>query len=331
MFMLFSGAIRRHIFTDTRSKGTDPMTHVILVGAPVDSGKDRRGCIMGPDAFRVAGLAEAITSLGHTLRDDGNLRPGPARDHRGQPAHLVALGETVAWAETLQPAATEAMSQGLPIFLGGDHALALGSVPGVAAHAAGTGRAQFVLWLDAHSDFHTPTTTASGNLHGTPVAYFTGRPGFDAFPAIPDPVPEGNVCMIGIRSVDRPEHVALLASDITVHDMREIDETGIAAPLRAFLDRVRAANGLLHVSLDVDFLDPAIAPGVGTTVPGGATFRETHLVMEMLHESGLVTSLDLVELNPFLDERGRTAALMVDLTASLLGRKVFDRPTRSFA
>ena len=136
--------------------------------------------------------------------------------------------------------------------------------------------------------------------------------------------------MIGIRSVDPAERAVLAATDITVFDMRDIDEHGIAALLRRFLDRVSAAGGTLHVSLDVDFLDPSVAPAVGTTVPGGATFREAHLVMEMLHDSGLVTSLDLVELNPFLDERGRTATLLVDLTASLLGRQVLDRPTRSF-
>ena len=144
------------------------------------------------------------------------------------------------------------------------------------------------------------------------------------------PVPGGNICMFGIRSVDPAEHAALVAIDITVNDMRVLDEQGIVAPLRTFLDQVAAANGMLHVSLDVDFLDPSIAPAVGTTVPGGATFREAHLVMELLHESGLVTSLDLVELNPFLDDRGRTAKLMVDLVGSLMGRKVFDRPTRSF-
>jgi arginase len=158
-----------------------------------------------------------------------------------------------------------------------------------------------------------------------------GRPGFDAFPPFPAPLPPGNICLYGIRSVDPAEHAALVDHDIAPIDMRAIDEAGIVAPLRAFLDRVRAADGLLHVSLDVDFLDPSIAPAVGTTVPGGTTFREAHLVMELLHESGLVTSLDLVELNPFLDERGRTARLMVDLVASLMGRKVFDRPTRSFA
>ncbi|MBC7477667.1 MAG: arginase family protein, partial [Pseudorhodobacter sp.] len=148
--------------------------------------------------------------------------------------------------------------------------------------------------------------------------------------AFPHPIPADNICLFGIRSIDPAEHLALLDHDIFINDMRVLDERGIVAPLREFLAKVRAENGMLHVSLDVDFLDPAIAPAVGTTVPGGATFREAHLVMELLHESALVTSLDLVELNPFLDERGRTAKLMVDLVGSLMGRKVFDRPTRSF-
>jgi arginase len=163
------------------------------------------------------------------------------------------------------------------------------------------------------------------------VAYFTGRPGFENYlPPLPAPVDPARVCMIGIRSVDPAERAALAETPITVHDMRMIDEHGVGVLLQAFLRQIEAENGLLHVSLDVDFLDPDIAPGVGTTVPGGATFREAHLVMEMLHDSGLVASLDLVELNPFLDERGRTAKLLVDLTASLMGRRVMDRPTRSF-
>ncbi|MGR3554858.1 arginase family protein, partial [Paracoccus sp. (in: a-proteobacteria)] len=157
-----------------------------------------------------------------------------------------------------------------------------------------------------------------------------GLPGFGPFPPFPAPIPGENICMFGIRSVDPAEHAAMQDTEITVNDMRVLDEQGIVAPLRAFLNRVRATGGLLHVSLDVDFLDPSIAPAVGTTVPGGTTFREAHLVMELLHESGLVTSLDLVELNPFLDDRGRTAKLMVDLVGSLMGRKVFDRPTRSY-
>jgi len=212
-----------------------------------------------------------------------------------------------------------------------DHSLALGTVTGIADRASKTGRPLFVLWLDAHSDFHTPQSTDSGNLHGTPTGYFTGRPGFDDFPDVANPVPTENICMIGLRSVDPAEHEALAHTNMMLADMRAIDEGGIRAPLADFLERVVAADGLLHVSLDVDFLDPDIAPAVGTTVPGGATLREAHLVMEMLHDSARVTSLDLVELNPFMDERGRTASLMVDLTASLMGRRVFDRPTRSFA
>ncbi|WP_102107198.1 arginase [Oceaniglobus roseus] len=306
------------------------MTQVTLIGAPVDCGKARRGCLMGPDAFRVAGLAAALEGLGHSVRDAGNVIPGAASEHPGAPAHIQHLGETVAWTKALQAAARDAMKDSMPIFLGGDHALAMGTVTGVAAHAAAQGRQQFVLWLDAHTDFHTMETSTSGNLHGTPVAYATGRAGFDPFPKVEAPVPDANICMIGIRSVDPAEYSALIDTDVSVYDMRQIDETGMAAPLREFLEKVEAANGMLHVSLDVDFLDPAIAPAVGTTVPGGATFREAHLVMEMLHESGLVTSLDLVELNPFLDERGRTAQLMVDLTGSLMGRKVFDRPNRPF-
>ena len=197
--------------------------------------------------------------------------------------------------------------------------------------AASLNRPLFVLWLDAHPDLHTLDSTGSGNLHGTPVAYFTGQPGFDMFPPLAAPVDPGNICMMGIRSVDPAEHARIKELGVTVHDMRTLDERGVAAPLAEFLARVSAVNGLLHVSLDVDFLDPAIAPAVGTTVPGGATFREAHLIMEMLHDSGLVGSLDLVELNPFLDERGRTALLMTDLTASLFGRRVLDRMTRSFA
>jgi len=302
----------------------------LLIGAPVDCGKRRRGCLMGPDGLRTAGLAEQLQDLGHAVRDLGNFAPETVDDVPGSD-HLFELETNIGWTRRLMPIAKSAMQDGLPIFLGGDHSLSLGSVAGVAAHAADIGRPQFVLWLDAHSDFHTPDTTDSGNLHGTPVGYVTGRKGFEAFPPLPAIVPEENVCLFGIRSVDRPEAEELARRKLIVHDMRAIDENGVAKPLAAFLERVRQANGMLHVSLDVDFLDPSVAPAVGTTVPGGATVREAHLVMEMIHDSGLMTSLDLVELNPMLDERGRTASLMVDLVASGLGRRVFDRPTHSYA
>lgn len=302
----------------------------ILIGAPIDTGQKREGCLMGPSAYRVAGLARAIAETGNHADDWGDLAL-PALVPADCPNPVVHhLRETLGWTRVLAEAAERAMGQGFPIFLGGDHSLALGSVAGVAAHARAAGRPLFVLWLDAHSDFHTPLTTESGNLHGTPLAYIAGRTGFDAFPPFPAPVDADRICLYGIRSVDGPEHAALLETEAIICDMRVLDERGIIAPLRAFLDRVRAENGYLHVSLDVDFLDPTIAPAVGTTVPGGTTFREAHLVMELLHESSLVTSLDLVELNPFLDERGRTARLMVDLVGSLMGKKVFDRPTRSF-
>ena len=306
------------------------MTDCLLLGAPVDSGKRRRGCLMGPDAYRTAGIAAALSGLGYTVTDMGNISPAPTRAVTPPNDRVFALDETVAWTRALTAAARDAAGRGLPIFLGGDHSLSLGTVAGVAAHAATLGRPLFLLWLDAHSDFHTPETSASGNLHGTPVAYVTGQPGFEAFPPPPAIIPEDQVALFGLRSVDAEERAALGHTGIDVTDMREIDEAGIVAPLTRFLDRVAAAKGLLHVSLDVDFLDPSVAPGVGTTVPGGATFREAHLVMEMVHDSGLLTSLDLVELNPFLDDKGRTAVAMVDLAASALGRRVFDRPTRSY-
>jgi arginase len=297
---------------------------VILIGAPTDAGQRRAGCVMGPAAFRVAGIAQAIRDLGHAVEDRGDLTMTPLPATCPNPA-VHSLPEVLGWTAAIRAATRAAMREGMPVILGGDHSVALGSVAGV-AEAAG-GRPVFVLWLDAHADVHTPLTTASGNLHGTPVAYLAGLPGFDAFPPFPAPVPAERICLFGVRSIDPGEHAVLRRAGIEVTDMRVLDERGIVAPLRAFLGRVRAAGGLLHVSLDVDFLDPSIAPGVGTTVPGGTTFREAHLVMELLHESGLVTSLDLVELNPFLDDRGMTARLMVDLAGSLMGRKVFDRPT----
>jgi arginase len=306
------------------------MPRTILIGAPIDSGQRRPGCLMGPAAYRVAGLAQAIRDLGHGVEDWGDLALPELEPATCPNPAVHDLAETVGWTKSLMDRVDDALSEGgMPIILGGDHSLALGSVSGAAAFAARQGRPLFLLWLDAHSDFHTPLTTTSGNLHGTPVAYIAGRNGFDAFPNFPAPIPADRICLYGIRSVDPAEHAALLEHDIAINDMRVLDEQGVVAPLRTFLDKVRRMGGMLHVSLDVDFLDPAIAPAVGTTVPGGTTFREAHLVMELLHESALVTSLDLVELNPFLDDRGMTARLMVDLVGSLMGKKVFDRPTRA--
>ncbi|POF32934.1 arginase [Roseibium marinum] len=306
---------------------------IVLVGAPVDEGAGQRGCLMGPDAYRTAGLAGMLEALGHTVADHGNLAPAEVGPLRAPNPVLKNYRAYVGWTRALHDkAAGLGAASVFPIYLGGDHAMAAGSVSGQARAAAARNRPLFVLWLDAHSDFHTLESTASGNLHGTPLAFLCGLPGFDDLLGSPleHTLKPENVEILGVRSIDREERDMLRGLGVGVSDMRRIDEEGIAPLLRPFLERVRAADGLLHVSLDVDFLDPEIAPAVGTTVPGGASFREAHLVMEMLHDSGLVTSLDLVELNPFLDERGRTARLMVDLAGSLFGRRVFDRPTRSF-
>ncbi|SDJ49485.1 arginase [Aliiruegeria lutimaris] len=309
------------------------MERIVLLGAPVEEGSGRRGCLMGPDAYRTAGIVEELEALGFDVEDRGNAVRAAALDAVSDIGRLKNLQLVAGWTRSLFAAARElARGPAFPIYLGGDHSLSLGTVAGHAAVADEKGRPLFVLWLDAHADFNTFETTESGNLHGTPLAFACGLPGFEPYlgrplPAVLDP---GNVCILGLRSVDPRERGLVRAAGVEAHDMRAIDEIGISRLLAPFLERVAAANGLLHVSLDVDFLDPAIAPAVGTTVPGGATFREAHLVMEMLHDSGLVSSLDLVELNPFLDDRGRTARLMVDLTASLFGRQVLDRPTRSF-
>lgn len=303
----------------------------IVLGAPVQEGAGRLGCDMGPSAFRTAGLVVELRNLGCVVEDWGNIVPASLRELHHPNAAIRALPETVAWTEAIAEAAYRASGEGMPIFIGGDHSLSAGSMTGLARRAAEEGREFFVLWLDSHPDFHTLETTTSGNLHGVPMAYATGLEGFKGyFPDIASPIKAENICMMGIRSVDPAERSALAKASVTVHDMRAIDENGVAPLLASFLKRVATLNGILHVSFDVDFLDPGIAPGVGTMVPGGATFREAHLIMEMLHDSGLVSSLDLVELNPFLDERGRTALLMVDLASSLMGRRVLDRPTQSY-
>ena len=211
---------------------------------------------MGPDACRTTELAGALRTLGQKVTDLGNITaatvPPVNLDHSA-----YGLDETIGWAQSLAAAAQTAMADGIPVFLGGYHALSLGSVAGVGRHAAAQGRPQFVLWLDAHSDFHTAQSSHSGNLHGTPLACLTGRNGFPGFPVLDNPIPEANVCKVGLRSV---EHAALAHSQAMGHDMRDIDRTGIAKPLAQFLTRVTSAGGALHVSWDVDFLAPQWPP-----------------------------------------------------------------------
>lgn len=289
-----------------------------LIGVPVDAGAGRLGCRMGPDALRVAGLRPALEALGLEVEDQGDLPRAPHSE----------LGEIAAWTRVLAAESHRALAEGCqPIFLGGDHSLSMGSVAGAARFAHEAGRPLHVIWLDAHADFNTPTTSPSGNMHGMPMAFFCGEPGFNGYLDDLVVTPPENVHIFGVRSIDAAERALLADRGVDVCDMRMIDEHGAPALLRRILDEVKAADALLHVSFDVDFLDPDVAPGVGTTVPGGATFREAHLAMEMICDSGLMTSLDLVELNPYLDDRGRSARAMVELTESAFGRRIFDRPT----
>ena len=307
----------------------DIKKNIALIGAPLEEGSGRRGAAMGPAALRIAGIDTILAGLGHSIADEGDLNPIPARDLANHPG-ANCLQIVAAMTRALDGAVHEAARAGkFPLILGGDHALSMGSVSGMARHAAEQGRPLFVLWLDAHADFNSPATSPSGNMHGMPVAFFCGQAEFapilDAGRPFVDPK---HVFQVGIRSVDDREREEIAEHGVNVYDMRAIDETGMAHIMHEIIATIKAANGLLHVSLDVDFLDPELAPGVGTTVPGGATFREAHLIMELLCDSGLVSSLDLVELNPFLDDRGKSARILVELTASLFGRRVLDRPTR---
>ena len=294
-----------------------------VIGAPIEDGAGVAGPLMGPAALRTAGLIRVLRDLGYAVEDQGDLTPPePADPIAGNARNLARVA---AWARLLRRATHAAMTNGrIPIVIGGDHSLSIGSVSGVAQYCAEASRALFVLWLDAHADFNTPATSPSGNLHGMSAAWLCGEPGLEGMlgnepHALVDPK---HLHVFGVRAIDRGERELLRARGVNIVDMRQLDEFGASALLRGIIDEVRSRNGLLHVSLDVDFVDPQLAPGTGTTVPGGATFREAHLVMEMLHHSGVVGSLDVVELNPFLDVRGRSALLLVDLVASLFGRQI---------
>jgi arginase len=314
---------------------TDATRRIAVLGAPIDIGASQRGTLMGPAALRTAGLLTVLDELASEVRDHGDISISEVGNlDDAPPDNAKQYREIQRWTRALSARAYElARSGAVPIFLGGDHTLSMGSVNGVARHWRDSGRELFVLWLDAHADYNTPATTVSGNMHGMSAAFLCGEPGLDRLLG-GEPrcsIDPDQLELFGIRSIDRLEKDLLQQRRISVVDMRQIDEFGVGVLIRRVIDKVRARDGVLHVSFDVDFLDPDLAPGVGTTVPGGATYREAHLVMEMLHDSGLVRSVDIVELNPFLDERGRTARTAVELIGSLFGQQIRDRPTPSNA
>jgi arginase len=314
---------------------SDSTRRIAVLGAPIDIGASQRGTLMGPAALRTAGLLTLLDGLGFEVRDYGDLSISDVVDLADAPPDNARhYREIQRWTRVLSTRAYEmARSGATPIFLGGDHTLSMGSVNGIARHWHEMGRELFIIWLDAHADYNTPATTISGNMHGMSAAFLCGEPGLDGLLGEEprSPVDPDQLELFGIRSIDKLEKELLRDRRISVADMRQIDEFGVGVLIRRVIDKVKARTGVLHVSFDIDFLDPSLAPGVGTTVPGGATYREAHLVMEMLHDSGLVRSVDIVELNPFLDERGRTARTAVELIGSLFGQQITDRPTPSNA
>jgi arginase len=304
---------------------------IALLGIPIEIGASQRGTLMGPAALRTAGIARVLEQLGFGVEDHGDLAIAAASSTDAPPpANAKFYDEIKTWVRALSERAfLLARSGAIPIFMGGDHSLSMGSVNGVARYWREMGRPLFVLWLDAHADYNTPDTTETGNMHGMSAAFLCGEPGLDNL--LGDQprasITSDQLDVFGIRSIDPLEKILVRDRRVAVADMRAIDEFGVGVLIRRVIERVKARGGVLHVSFDVDFLDPSVAPGVGTTVPGGATYREAHLVMELLHDSGLVRSVDVVELNPFLDERGRTARVAVELIGSLFGLQITDRRT----
>jgi arginase len=302
--------------------------NISLIGAPTDIGAGSRGASMGPEALRVANIIPVLQGHGLNVVDRGNLS-GPGNPWLAPVDGYRHLDEVVAWNTAVHDAVHAELSQDrLPILLGGDHCLGLGSISAVARHCRQTGKKLRILWLDAHADFNTNTLTPSGNIHGMPVACLCGY-GPQALTSIGGLVPAINpkwVRQIGIRSVDEGEKRLVHEAGLDVFDMRYIDEMGMRAAMEMALALVDA-NTHLHVSFDVDFLDPDIAPGVGTTVRGGPTYREAQLCMEMIADTGRLASLDVMELNPAFDVRNRTAEVAVDLIESLFGKSTLMRKT----
>jgi arginase len=309
------------------------MSHLIsLIGDPTDSGAGARGASMGPEALRVAGIQRVLESHGLQVSDRGNLS-GPANPWLPPVEGYRHLPQVADWNSTLHDAVHAELALGhMPIVLGGDHCLGIGSISAVARHCRENGKTLRVLWLDAHADFNTAQLTPSGNVHGMPVAVLCGH-GPTTLTGIGGTTPAiqaGEVRQIGIRSVDAGEKRLVHQAGLEVFDMRYIDEMGMRHTMdQAFMGL--DDNTHLHVSFDVDFLDPEIAPGVGTTVPGGPTYREAQLCMEMIADTGRLASLDVMELNPALDVRNRTAELAVDLIESLFGKSTLMRKSATRA
>jgi arginase len=288
-----------------------------IIGVPMDLGQSNRGVDMGPSAVRYAGLAQGLANLGYTVIDSGNIVV-PVKESLGG-SDSAMLSAICAACSDAYRAGMAACAQGhIPIFLGGDHSIAVGTVGGV-THVERAG----IIWIDAHGDFNLPQTSPNGNIHGMPVAVLLGN-GFDALVDLGRPgrkINPEDLVYIGLRDLDYDEKTMLRASGVKIFTMRDIDESGIASVTRQALAHLMG-HTRLHVSLDMDILDPREAPGVGTPAMGGLTYREAHLLMEILEDSGRVTSVDVVEINPILDTKNSTAKLAVELVKTLFGKSI---------
>jgi arginase len=298
---------------------------VHIVGVPLDLGGNRRGVDMGPSAFRIAGLGERLTALGLPVVDGGDLAaPIPETKNEGDPSKKY-IRDIARVCERLYKTSLGVLDKGgLPLVLGGDHSLAAGSVAATADFVRRDGKTLGVIWVDAHGDMNTPSTSGSGNVHGMPLASLLGPEpaelsrigGFS-----PKVAPE-NTVLIGIRNLDEREKDRIRESGVRVFTMKEIDRVGIAAVVESAIAIAAKGTAGIHVSFDMDVCDPTIAPGVGTPVKGGLNYREAHMVMEVVADSGLLLALDLVEVNPVLDDRNMTAILGAELASSALGQKI---------
>ncbi len=297
------------------------MKKATVIGVPMDLGAGRRGVDMGPSAIRYARLHEELTALGYAVHDVGDIKVPVVetlKTNGGEPGglhHLSAIREACA---ALAERLGELAEGEFPVVLGGDHSISIGSVSGLSRRGR-TG----VVWIDAHADFNTPATSPSGNIHGMPLAALLGL-GDPQLTEIAGPAPKvrpEDVVLIGVRSVDPGERELLRQSGVAVYTMKEVDKMGMPTVAANAIAQMQGLERV-HVSFDADVLDPSVAPGVGTPVAGGLSYREAHLLMELLADAGIVTSLDLVEVNPILDEKNRTAAIVVELAASLLGKKI---------
>ena len=296
-----------------------------VIGVPMDLGSGRRGVDMGPSAIRIAGLDARLTDQGYRVIDEGDLAIRTLEEMRVGDAHARYLSEIVQANRILADRVQRVIRRGhFPLVLGGDHSIAVGTISGVAAHARARGRKVGVLWVDAHSDINTPRTSPSGNVHGMPLAALLGL-GPSALRHIAgrfSKVEAGNVALVGIRSVDDGERSHLRKLGVHVYTMADIDRHGIHVVMEKALANVTDGTHYVHVSFDLDSVDPALAPGVGTPVKGGLDYREAHLVMESLSDAGVMTSLEMVEVNPILDDRNRSAEFAVELVQSAFGKQI---------